>query len=136
MYTYTHNEIRAFMADEANGTITEQALCAVKNLESAIHKRKSINPTECKALHMILQCADEIRAHMEDTPVIDRPAPLPREMREGLKRDIAIAVAEKSKNYVYYDDNDDIVMESIVDQRDGTIWCFNDEKRAFLYHKG
>lgn len=123
--TYTHEEIRAFMADDANGTITEQTLCAIKNLESAIFKRKSINPIEQKALTMILQCADELRAHMADTPVIDRPTPLPRELREGLKRELAEAMLTKSPSRFIASAGDTITDKA------GRVWGFNADNRVY-----
>ena len=125
MNNYTHNEIRAFMADEANGTITEQPLVFIKNLESAIFKRKSINPVEQKALYMILQCADEIRAHMADIPVIDKPSALPREVREGLKREIVNAMVAKSPSRFAISVNG-AIMDSA-----GRIWGFNEDNRAY-----
>ena len=122
---YTHEEIRAFMADEANGTITEQTLVNIKNLESAIFKRKSINPIEQKALYMILQCADEIHAHMADTPIINKPSSLPREMREGLKREIAEAMLVKSPSRFTASAGD-----TITDSM-GRIWGFNADNRVY-----
>lgn len=122
---YTHEEIRAFMADEANGTIMEAALIAVKNLESAIFKRKSINPIEQKALTMILQCADELRDHMADTPVIDRPTPLPRELREGLKRELAEAILAKSPSRFTASAGDTITDSA------GRVWGFNADNRVY-----
>lgn len=128
MDNYTHNEIRDFMANEANGTITEQTLVAIKNLESAIFKRKSVNLIEQKALIMILQCADEIREHMEDIPVIDKPSTLPREMREGLKREIAEAMLAKSPSR-FTANTGDTITDSV-----GRIWGFNADNR--VYRKG
>ena len=122
---YTHNEIRTFMADEANGTIVEQALIACKNLESAVFKRKDINLVEQTALQMLLQCADEIREHLENKPVVDRPTTLPREMREGLKRDIAEAMIAKSPSRFNISAGDTITDSA------GRVWGFNTDNRVY-----
>ena len=119
MYNYSHNEIRAFMADEANGTIMEAALIAAKNLESALYKRKDINHIEQTALMMFLQCADEIREHMESKPVADRPTTLPRTLREGLKPDIVHAMVSKSPSRFTVNDYGQIT------DTEGRVWSFN-----------
>lgn len=125
MYTYNHNEIRTFMAEEANGTIVEQALIACKNLESAIFKRKDINLVEQTALQMFLQCADEIREHLENKPVVDRPTPLPRALREGLKPDIVNAMVNKSPSRFKTND-----CGQIADTK-GHVWAFNLNNRLY-----
>ena len=125
MYTYTHNEIRAFMADEANGTIVEQALIACKNLESAVFKRKDINLVEQTALQMFLQCADEIREHLENKPVVDRPTTLPRSLREGLKPDIVHAMVSKSPLRFTVNDYGQIT------DTEGRVWAFNLDNRLY-----
>ena len=119
MYSYNHNEIRMFMAEEANGTIVEQALIAAKNLESAIYKRKDINLVEQTALQMFLQCADEIREHLENKPVADRPTTLPRTLREGLKPDIVHAMVSKSPSRFTVNDYGQIT------DTEGRVWAFN-----------
>ena len=119
MYTYNHSEIRAFMADEANGTIMEAALIAAKNLESALYKRKDINQIEQTALMMFLQCADEIREHLESKPVTDRPTTLPRTLREGLKPDIVHAMVSKSPSRFTVNDYGQIT------DTEGRVWSFN-----------
>ena len=119
MYSYNHNEIRMFMAEEANGTIVEQALVAAKNLESAIYKRKDINLVEQTALQMFLQCADEIREHLESKPVADRPTALPRTLREGLKPDIVNAMVSKSPSRFTVNDYGQIT------DTEGRVWAFN-----------
>ena len=119
MYNYNHNEIRLFMAEEANGTIVEAALIAAKNLESAIYKRKDINLVEQTALQMFLQCADEIREHLESKPVADRPTALPRTLREGLKPDIVNAMVSKSPSRFTVNDYGQIT------DTDGRVWAFN-----------
>lgn len=125
MYNYNHNEIRLFMAEEANGTIVEQALIAAKNLESAIYKRKDINMVEQTALQMFLQCADEIREHLENKPVVDRPTTLPREMREGLKPDIVNAMVSKSPSRFTRNDYGQIT------DTEGRVWAFNLSNRLY-----
>ena len=119
MYNYNHNEIRLFMAEEANGTIVEAALIAAKNLESAIYKRKDINLVEQTALQMFLQCADEIREHLESKPVADRPTALPRTLREGLKPDIVNAMVSKSPSRFTVNDYGQIT------DTEGRVWAFN-----------
>ena len=119
MYNYNHNEIRLFMTEEANGTIVEQALIAAKNLESAIYKRKDINLVEQTALQMFLQCADEIREHLESKPVADRPTALPRTLREGLKPDIVNAMVSKSPSRFTKNDYGQIT------DTEGRVWAFN-----------
>lgn len=125
MYTYTHNEIRDFMANEANGTIVEQALIACKNLESAVFKRKDINLVEQTALQMLLQCADEIREHLENKPVVDRPTTLPRSLREGLKPNIVHAMVSKSPSRFIVNDCGQIT------DIEGRVWAFNLDDRLY-----
>lgn len=96
MNNYTHNEIREFAANEANGTICEQALIAAKNLESAIYKRKAITSTERTAIEMLIQCANELAAHIADKPIDDTRSMLPRELRDGLRREVVEAVIAKN----------------------------------------
>lgn len=124
-YTYNHSEIRAFMADEANGTIVEQALIACKNLESAVFKRKDINLVEQTALQMLLQCADEIREHLENKPIVDRPTTLPRTLREGLKPDIVNAMVSKSPSRFTVNDCGQIT------DTEGRVWAFNLNNRLY-----
>lgn len=125
MYTYNHNEIRLYMDNEANGTIVEQALIAAKNLESAIYKRKDINMVEQTALLMFLQCADEIREHLENKPVADRPTALPRTLREGLKPDIVNAMVSKSPSRFTKNDYGQIT------DTEGRVWAFNLNNRLY-----
>lgn len=125
MFNYTHSEIRAFMADDANGTIVEQALITCKNLESAVFKRKDINLVEQTALQMFLQCADEIREHLENKPVVDRPTTLPRSLREGLKPDIVHAMVSKSPSRFTVNDCGQIT------DIEGRVWAFNLDNRLY-----
>ena len=96
MNNFTHSEIRAFMANQANGTITEAALIAAKNLESAIYKRKSITTTERTAIEMLCQCAAELAEHIATKPVDDTRSMLPRDLRDGLRREVVEAVIAKN----------------------------------------
>ena len=125
MFNYTHNEIRMYMTEEANGTIVEQALIATKNLESAIYKRKDINLVEQTALQMFLQCADEIREHLENKPVVDRPTTLPRSLREGLKPNIVNAMVNKSPSRFTVNDHGQIT------DTEGRVWAFNLDDRLY-----
>lgn len=125
MYSYNHNEIRLFMENEANGTIVEQALIAAKNLESAIYKRKDVNHIELTALQMFLQCADEIREHLENKPITDRPTTLPRTLREGLKPDIVNAMVSKSPSRFVVNDCGQIT------DTEGRVWAFNLNNRLY-----
>lgn len=95
-YGYDHNAIREFASNEANGTIVEQALLATKNLESALYKRKSITSTEWKAVCMLIQCAEELYNHAAEKPIDDTRSMLPRELRDGLRREIVEAVIAKN----------------------------------------
>lgn len=96
MNNYTHTEIREFAANEANGTICEAALIAAKNLESTIYKRKAITSTERTAIEMLIQCANELAAHIADKPVDDTRSMLPHELRDGLRREVVEAVIAKN----------------------------------------
>ena len=96
MNNYTHTEIRDFMANQANGTITEAALIAAKNLESAVYKRKAITSVERTAIEMLCQCAAELAAHIADKPIDDSRSMLPRELRDGLRREVVEAVIAKN----------------------------------------
>lgn len=95
-YGYDHNAIRQFAANEANGTICEQALLATKNLESALYKRKSITSTEWKAVCMLIQCAEELYNHAAEKPIDNTRSMLPRELRDGLRREVVEAVIAKN----------------------------------------
>lgn len=124
MNTYTHEEIRAYMSDEANGTICELPLIAIKNLESAIYKRKSLNEVERKALEMLIQCADEIREHINDKP-IDNKVRLPRDLRDGLKREIVDAMRTRNASRFR-----EYAGASIIDDK-GFIWSFDENERLY-----
>lgn len=128
--TYTHNEIRAFMVEDANGTIVEQALIACKNLESAVYKRKALTDVERTACLMLIQCANELAQHLDDKPIDNTRSMLPREIREGLKRDIALKVVEKSKHYRY---SVDMLGERIDDNNSSKTWRFNTDARVYLW---
>lgn len=123
---YTHTEIREFAVNEANGTIVEQALLACKNLESAICKRKSITTVEKTACEMLVQCALELAEHLNDKPIDDSRSMLPRELRNGLKREIVLAMvgSRYSYNHAY---------DSVYDSKTDTDWWFNAADR--LYRK-
>lgn len=129
-YGFDHKEIRNFAVEEANGTICEQALLAVKNLESAVYKRKALTSTEWKAVEMLMQCAEELYNHAAEKPIDDTRSMLPREIREGLKREIALKVTEKSKRYTY---NIDMLGERIDDSNSSKVWRFNTDARVYLW---
>lgn len=129
-YGYEHKEIRDFAANEANGTICEAALLAVKNLESAVYKRKALTSTEWKAVEMLMQCAEELYNHAAEKPIDDTRSMLPREMREGLKREIALEVVSKSSRYTYTIDERG---ERIDDNRSSKVWRFNTDARVYLW---
>ena len=93
---YSHTDIRNFAANEANGTICEQALLAAKNLESAVYKRKSITSVERTAIEMLIQCANELGQHIADKPIDNTRSMLPRELRDGLRREVVEAVIAKN----------------------------------------
>lgn len=95
-YGYDHSAIREFVAHEANGIIVEQALLATKNLESALYKRKSITSTEWKAVCMLIQCTEELYNHAAEKPIDDTRSMLPRELRDGLRREVVEAVIAKN----------------------------------------
>lgn len=116
---YTHADIREFMTNDANGTICEAALIAVKNLESAIYKRKSVNSVEREAVLMLIQCADELREHITDKP-IEEKVHLPLALREGLKREIVDAMVQRSPSrFTRYEE-----FGTIADNH-GIYWGFN-----------
>ena len=125
MNNYTHPEIREFAANEANGTICEAALIAAKNLESAIYKRKAITSTERTAIEMLIQCAAELAEHIADKPIDNTRSMLPRELRDGLRREIVEAVIAKNPDrFTTIEHND-------IQDAQGRVWKFND--KGFLY---
>lgn len=128
---YQHTEIRNFANDTANGSICEQALIAAKNLESAIRKRKSITSIEREACLMLIQCATEIAQHIESKPIDDTHPMIPRELREGLKREVVANMARKFPSRISYVPGFNIV----TDSKTNYIWSFDAEtdrlKRMF-----
>lgn len=123
--TYTHNDIRAFAAEQANGTICEQALLAAKNLESAIYKRKSITSIERTAIEMLCQCAAELAEHIASKPIDDTRSMLPRELRDGLRREIVEAVIAKNPDRFTTTE-----YNSIEDAKE-RVWMFDGEDRLY-----
>lgn len=122
---YTHNQIREFAANEANGTITEQALLACKNLESAIYKRKSITTTERTAVEMLIQCANELSQHIADKPIDNTRSMLPRELRDGLRREVVEAVIAKNP------DRFTATWYNSIEDAKGREWMFDGEDRLY-----
>lgn len=133
MTTYTHEHMRAFAYDEANGTICEASLIAIKNLESAIHKRASISPIELEAINMIIQCADELRQHLDGKRVDTTRKVQPRELRPGLKREHAERIS--GKQWERYSEREDIESERIISITDSVKrqeWGFDENDRLEL----
>ena len=125
MNNYAHSEIRAFVANEANGTICEQALLAAKNLESAIYKRKALTEVERTACLMLIQCAEEITAHIAEKPIDNTRSMLPRELRDGLRREIVEAVIEKNPDRFTTTE-----YNGIQDAKE-RVWMFDGEDRLY-----
>lgn len=122
-YGYEHTAIRAFMLDGANGTVCENALIAIKNLESAIRHRKTINKTEWEAIKMIAQCAEELFNSAWDKPQDDKPH-LPRDLREGLKREIVDAML--ARNCTRF-----VVTDTHITDKDGKVWGYDENNRLY-----
>ena len=114
--------------DQANGTIVEQALIATKNLESAIYKRASISPVELEAIQMLIQCADELRGHIEGKRVDSTRKTALRELRTGLKREHTERITTgKSERYAVSREDD-----TIVDYVKRQMWGYDDNDRLEL----
>ena len=121
---FTHEEIRDFAAGAANGTIIEQALLATKNLESAVYRRKSMTETEIIACRMLIQCAEEIAAHIAEKPVDNSRSMLPRELREGLNSAVVCAMVQHNPTRYALGAH-----STVLDHKTGAIWKF---KQDFL----
>lgn len=125
MNNYTHTQIREYASNEANGTICEQALIACKNLESAVYKRKSITSTERTAIEMLVQCANELAEHIANKPIDDTRSMLPRELRDGLRREVVEAVITKNPDRFTTTE-----YNGIQDAKE-RVWMFDGEDRLY-----